>query len=54
MKRITFKSGPLKGKTYDVPANATRHDLAGGHYDFDGDTAKWRATTKGANSGKAR
>ena len=42
MKRITFKSGPLKGKTYDVPVNATRHDLAGGHYEIDGYTAKWR------------
>ena len=43
MKRITFKTGPLKGKTYDVPVSATRHDLAGGHYEIDGDTAKWRA-----------
>lgn len=46
MKRITFKSGPLKDKTYDVPVNTSRHDLAGGYYEIDGDTATWRTGSK--------
>ena len=50
VKRITFKTGPLKGKTYDIPVNATRHDLAGGWYEIDGDTAKWRTSKKDADT----
>ena len=41
VKRITFKTGPLKGKTYDLPANATRHNLAGGWYEIDGYAGTW-------------
>lgn len=46
MKRITFKAGPLKGKTYDMPPTTTRHNVTDGHYDIDGDTTKWRAKRK--------
>lgn len=46
MKRITFKSGPLKGKTYDIPANTVRHAIKDGYYEIEGDTAKWRTGKK--------
>ena len=42
VKRITFKTGPLKGKTYDLPVTATRHDLPSGWYEINGDTTTWR------------
>ena len=44
VKRITFKTGPLGGKSYDVPAGTVRHDAAGGWYEIDGDTVKWRTS----------
>ena len=50
VKRITFKTGPLKGKTYDIPTNTTRHDLAGGWYDINGDTTTWRTNKKDADT----
>lgn len=41
MQRITFKTGPLKGKTVNLHSTTTRHPVDGGMYKFEDGKASW-------------